>query len=113
LKQQNETVKTEYEEQLEAQAFDHKLENTLSGAKVKNTKALRALLDMDTIKLDGDVLKGLDDQMSALQESDPYLFEVEEEPEPDPTPTIVPSGNPDGGSNPDGDPFAAKLAKYE
>src|SRR5690625_5216525 len=109
LKDENETTATDFQRKLETQAFDHKLENTLSSAKVKNTKALRALLDMDTIKLDGDVLKGLDDQMSALQESDPYLFEVEEESEPDPTPTIVPPGNPDGGSNPDGDRKSTRL----
>ncbi|MCM3110677.1 phage scaffolding protein [Lederbergia lenta] len=111
LKQQNETTKSEYEGKLEKQAFDHKLENSLSGAKVKNTKALRALLDMDTIKLDGDVLKGLDNQLDALKESDAYLFETEEAP-PN-SPTIVTSGNPNGGTNTgNDDPFAAKLAKY-
>src|SRR5690625_1431571 len=78
LQQQNETTKTEYEEKLQQQAFDHKLESALSGAKVKNTKAVKALLDMDTIKLDGDNLKGLDDQLNNLKESDAYLFESEE-----------------------------------
>lgn len=111
LKGENETTKTEYEDKLQKQAFDHKLENTLAGAKVKNTKALRALLDMDTIKLDGDILKGLDDQLKTLKESDSYLFESEEAP-PN-SPQIVPPGNPNGGSNSgETDPFAAKLAKY-
>ncbi|MBN6889907.1 archaellum component FlaC [Cytobacillus horneckiae] len=81
LKQANKDTQTEYEGKLQKQVFDHKLENTLAGAKVKNTKALRALLDMDTIKLDGDKLLGLDDQLKALQESDGYLFEeVKQEP---------------------------------
>ncbi|WP_235715757.1 phage scaffolding protein [Alkalihalobacillus hemicellulosilyticus] len=110
LKGENETTKTELEKKLEQQAFDHKLENTLSGAKVKNTKALKALLDMDTIKLDGDVLKGLDSQLDSLKESDPYLFDSEESQS---SPQIVPPGNPNGGSNStETDPFAAKLAKY-
>ena len=110
LKQQNETTKTEYEKKLEQQAFDHKLETSLSSAKVKNAKAVKALLDMDTIKLDGDTLKGLDDQLNKLKESETYLFEVEEEPN---TPEIVSPGNPNGGdSNTNNDPFEAKLAKY-
>ena len=78
LQQENETTKTEYEEKLQKQAFEHALENSLAGAKVKNTKAVKALLDMDTIKLDGETLKGLDDQLKDLKESDPYLFDSEE-----------------------------------
>ncbi|AAU85086.1 head scaffolding protein [Bacillus phage BCASJ1c] len=110
LKQQNETVKTEYEQKLQQQAFNHKLESSLTGAKVKNTKALKALLDLDTIKLDGEHLKGLDDQLNNLKESDPYLFEEETEPN---TPSIVTPGNPNGGkSQGNDDHFAAKLAKY-
>ncbi|MEN2467896.1 phage scaffolding protein [Ornithinibacillus sp. JPR2-1] len=96
LQKANETTKTEYEQKLQQQAFEHKLENALVDAKVKNAKALKALLDMDTIKLDGDVLKGLDSQLESLKESDPYLFETEEKP-PN-SPQIVPPGNPNGGS---------------
>lgn len=84
LQQQNETTKTEYEEKLQQQAFEHKLDSSLSGAKVKNTKAVKALLDMDTIKLDGDTLKGLDDQLNSLKESDAYLFEEEQQDPPKP-----------------------------
>ncbi|MBW4827642.1 MAG: phage scaffolding protein [Clostridiaceae bacterium] len=109
LKETNKTTKTEYEDKLQKQAFEHKLETTLSGAKVKNVKAIKALLDMDTIKLDGDALLGLDDQLKGLKESDPYLFEEEKDPN---SPQIVNPGNPDGGSNEPDDPFAAKLAKY-
>ncbi|MTD30166.1 phage scaffolding protein [Planomicrobium sp. YIM 101495] len=96
LKSQNEAAKAEYEEKLNTQAFEHKLENSLSGAKVKNVKAIKALLDMDTIKLDGESIKGLDDQIAKLKESDAYLFETEETP-PN-TPNIVTPGNPNGGS---------------
>ena len=109
LKQQNETTKNEYEQKLQQQAFDHTLENSLTGAKVKNTKAVKALLDMDTIKLDGDTLKGLDEQLNGLKESDPYLFE-EEQQEETPKPSFT-TGNHQTNGN-DDDPFAAKLAKY-
>lgn len=94
LKQQNETTKSEYEEKLQQQAFDHKLESTLSGAKVKNVTAVKALLDIDSIKLDGDKLLGLDDQLNNLKEKESYLFEQEEKPN---SPTIVAPGNPNGG----------------
>lgn len=85
LQQANETTKTEYEQKLQQQAFDYKLETTLSGAKVKNAKAVKALLDMDTIKLDGDALKGLDTQLESLKESDPYLFDLEDNQEQTPS----------------------------
>jgi|SRR5690625_1532128 len=111
LKQQNETTKTEYEEKLQQQAFEHKLESTLAGAKAKNVKAVKALLDLESIKLDGDKLLGLDDQLTNLKENESYLFEQEQEP--NPSPQIVTPGNPDGGKGGgDNDPFAAKLAKY-
>lgn len=110
LKQQNEQTKTEYEEKLKEQAFNHKLESTLVSAKVKNVKAVKALLDLDSIKLDGDKLLGLDEQLNNLRENESYLFEQEEKPK---QPQIVNPGNPIGNTNKENDPFAAKLAKYK
>ena len=37
-------------------------------------QAVKALLDMDKVKLDGDQLLGIDEQLKALKESDSYLF---------------------------------------
>lgn len=46
-------------------------------AKGRNPKAIKALLDMEKIKLKDDgTLEGLD--MEGLKESDGYLFDVEE-----------------------------------
>lgn len=95
LKQQNKATKNEYEQKLQEQAFEHTLKDALSAAKVRNVKAAKALLDLESIKLDGDKLLGLDDQLKAIKESDSYLFE--EEKEPGPNPHIVLHGNPDGG----------------
>jgi len=78
LKGENQTTASEYQEKLDKQAFDFSLEKALTGAKVRNPKAVKALLDIDSIKLDGEKLLGLDDQIKALQESDDYLFESEE-----------------------------------
>src|SRR5690625_349251 len=85
LQQANEQTKTEYEEKLQQQAFEHRLENTLKDSGVRNVKAVKALLDTENIKLDGETLLGLDDQLKGLQESDPYLFaqhEAQEEQKP-------------------------------
>jgi hypothetical protein len=80
LQETNKQTAKEYQEKLDKQAFDFKLSEALSDAKAKNPKAVKALLDKETIKLDGDKLLGLEEQLKSLQESDGYLFGVEEEP---------------------------------
>src|SRR5699024_10118129 len=69
---------------LQQQAFEHKLHDTLKDSGVRNVKAVKALLDTESIKLDGEKLLNLDDQLEALKESDSYLFETEENNEPKP-----------------------------
>jgi len=96
LKGENANSATEYQGKLDKQAFDFSLERALTDAKVRNPKAVKALLDLESIKLDGDKLLGFDDQVKALKESDPYQFDAEETPAN--SPTIVTPGNPNGGS---------------
>lgn len=79
LQTANETAKTEYEEKMQKQTYDFALERALTDAKVKNPKAVKALLDTEAIKLDGDKLLGLDEQLKTLSESDGYLFAEKEE----------------------------------
>lgn len=57
---------------------DSALTLALTTSKAKNAKAIMALLDQDTIKLDGDKLLGLDAQLEALKASDAYLFNLED-----------------------------------
>ncbi|MED1607760.1 phage scaffolding protein [Cytobacillus kochii] len=78
LQEENNNTKTEYEGKLKKQTFDYALKDALTGAKVRNPKAAKALLDLESIKLDGDKLLGLEDQLNALKESDSYLFEEKE-----------------------------------
>jgi hypothetical protein len=80
LQEENKQTAKDYQEKLDKQAFDFKLSEALSDAKAKNPKAVKALLNTETIKLDGDNLLGLEEQLKSLQESDGYLFGVEEEP---------------------------------
>ena len=74
LQAANKTAKTEYDANLKKIALDGKVETALLGAKAKNPKAVRALLDESKISLDGENVLGLADQLAALQKSDAYLF---------------------------------------
>jgi hypothetical protein len=61
--------------------FDHALDNALTGAKAKNVKAVRALLDQGTLKLKEDgTIDGLDDQLKKVKEDNGFLFNGEKEP---------------------------------
>ena len=64
----------------ETKDFDYALDTALKESKCKNTKALKALLNMEVIKVNGDKVEGLEDQLKTLKESDNYLFDVTEEP---------------------------------
>ncbi|KYG28173.1 phage scaffolding protein [Alkalihalobacillus trypoxylicola] len=77
LKQDNKEAADDWKAQLDKQSFDFALDKALTSAKVRNSKAAKALLDVENIKLDGDKLTGLDDQLTALKESDGYLFAEE------------------------------------
>jgi myosin heavy subunit len=78
LQEDNKKVKDDYEQKLTEKTFDFSLEKALADAKAKNPKAVKALLNKETIKLDGDKLLGLEEQLKTLQESDGYLFGEEQ-----------------------------------
>jgi predicted RNase H-like nuclease (RuvC/YqgF family) len=56
--------------------FNYALDSTLKDNKCKNAKALKALLDLDNIKFNEGKLEGLEGQLTALKESDGYLFDT-------------------------------------
>ena len=72
--------------------FSHALDAALSGAKSKNAKAVKALLDMDGLKQNGDDIVGLKEQLEKIKTENSYLFDDET---PAPTFTTQTSG---GGS---------------
>lgn len=78
--------------------LDNALDRELRANNVRSTKAARALLNLDKIKLDGDKLLGFDDQITALKASDAYLFaETKAETKAQEKPgTYVDSGKPHG-----------------
>jgi len=74
LQSKNEQTVQEYEQRLESQKFDFAVEQALSKSEAKNVKAVKALLDLESVKMDGDQLLGLEDQVKELKEKEPYLF---------------------------------------
>ena len=78
-------------EQIQALKFEHALDGALTGAKAKNAKAVKALLQADALKLneaDGSIL-GLKEQLEKIKSENDYLFESDT-----PTPKIVMGGKP-------------------
>jgi len=77
LQTQNAEAAAEYQQSLAQKDFDFALSDALRNAKAKNPKAVKALLDIGKVKLDGSQLLGLEEQLAMLKESDAYLFEKE------------------------------------
>ncbi len=69
-----ETKVKDYEKQIQDMQFNYALEGALKGANARNIKAIKALLDLDKVSIDGDNLIGLEEQLKGLKESDSYLF---------------------------------------
>ncbi|AHF11027.1 MULTISPECIES: phage scaffolding protein [Dehalobacter] len=70
-----ETSKTEADKELNKLRLDDAVERALMAAKTKNPKLAKAALDMSLIKLDGETILGLNEQLEKLKASDGYLFE--------------------------------------
>ena len=60
----------------EKKDFNYALDTALKDAKCKNTKAIKALLNLEGIKLNDGKFEGLESQIEALKQSDGYLFET-------------------------------------
>ncbi|BDR86124.1 phage scaffolding protein [Clostridium tetani] len=102
LQSKNKIAKEEYEGKISKMKFDYTLEKALNKAGAKNSKAVMALLNAEKIKLDGESLIGLDEQLTSLKTSDPYLFGDNKITSPKPG---------DGSSTPGESNLATKIAE--
>lgn len=76
LQNENKTKEETYKTELSNLKKTNALDLALAGAKVKNNKAIKALLDSEKIKLKDDgTLEGLTEQLEAIKKTDAYLFE--------------------------------------
>lgn len=110
LQQENKDNAEKHAADLAEQQRTFALDSALKDAKVHNPKAVKALLDIEKVKLNGKALEGLTEQLDALKQSDAYLFAQEEQQQQPPS-WSGGQHNPPAPTN--DDPFAAKLAKYE
>jgi len=100
LRADNEQKDLDYKNIIAAKEKDFAIQNAIKDAQGKNVKAIKALLDMDQIKISDAGINGLSDQLKVLKESDAYLFGEDK---------IV--GSP--GHVPEGDKETAKPANLE
>ncbi len=76
--------KTKYEaatkdadDKVSALKFDHALEGAITSSKAKNAKAVKALLDMNGLKMNGDEIVGLSEQLEKIKKENDFLFDGE------------------------------------
>lgn len=98
LQQQYKDLEKSSAEKLVAIQRESALNNLLAEAKVKNPKAVAALLDRDKIVFKDGELSGAKEQVEALQKSDSYLFDL---------------GKKQGGYNPPAGSASTNYASFE
>ena len=82
LQTENATAKANHESELNQLKIDFAVEKALTGAKAKNIKAVKALLELNDAKLDKDGnVKGLAEQIEKLtsDEGTKFLFEAQKQ----------------------------------
>lgn len=71
-----------YNQKLSDMEFDHLLDGAITGAKGKNSKAIKALLDIDGLKKSTDRSKDIAAAVSKVKEENGYMFDTEAKPSP-------------------------------
>ena len=79
LTKANEEAEQRYQQAL----LDHAVESRLMSEGAVDVRAVRALLDMDKVKRDGDSLLGLDEQIAAIKKDKAWAFPSKEKKTPE------------------------------
>ncbi len=69
------SMRAEYDGKITAMKKSYALERELDRAGVKNRTLVEKILDQEKITVEEDGVHGIAEQIAALRESDPYLFE--------------------------------------
>lgn len=81
LQKANSDQQTQHAEEIAQMKLDSAIDRALSGAKARNNTAVKALLDMEKIKLaDDGKLSGFDEQIESLRKDSGYMFETVQQP---------------------------------
>ncbi|ETA75088.1 phage scaffolding protein [Ligilactobacillus equi] len=94
LKKSAQEAETNYHNELAKQQKSFAIDKALTGAGALNNKAVSALLNMDNVEYKEGTLTGLDDQLTALKESDGYLFKQETQQPQDTGKVTITAGQP-------------------
>lgn len=79
-KTQLDTARQDAQKQLDALKFDYALSDALKAAKVRDVVAVKAHLKTDALKLDGENILGLKEQLDTIKTESGFLFDTEEKP---------------------------------
>ena len=77
LQKTNEETETKFNKQINEFKFNSAIENVANKSGAKNVKALKSLLNFETIIVSDDGVVGLDEQINKLKETESYLFKNE------------------------------------
>ncbi len=77
LQETNKKSNADYEAKIKQMEINSILDLALVEAKAKNAKAVKSLLDLENVEIADGKIKGLEDQLKKLQDSDGYLFNTE------------------------------------
>ena len=80
LQEENKKTKEAHDAQIKQMAKDNLMNLALTNAGARSVKAVRAMLNLDAVEVDGDTLKGFDEQIAKLKESDSWMFNGEVKP---------------------------------
>lgn len=72
------TKDAEYKAKIADMEFSSVLDGAINGSKAKNSKAVKALLDLDKLKASKNQTEDINNALKALRESDAYLFGSDE-----------------------------------
>lgn len=93
LKTKASELEEKYNKDISTLKLDSALNIALLEAKARDPKLVKAVLDTSIIKLDGENLVGLSEQLTAAKESHGYLFEEENSNPGNGTPSVSTGGN--------------------
>ena len=74
------TAQQDADKKINALKFDYALNDALKAAKAKDVVAVKAHLKTDALKLDGETILGLKEQLENIKTESGFLFESEEKP---------------------------------
>ena len=107
LEVKNQTITDDYEKKLSDISFNNALEKGLGSFNVKDKKLIMALIDKDKLKVDGESIIGLKEQIEPLRKSHEYLFNID----PKGTGSFVTGGAEGSDTKPGNENIATRLGK--